>query len=140
MESLNPYISQLDPYLHTFSRIRRDSSFLLTAILAAAAKAFNPALYRKLRDHADDILASTFRKGTKSVETAQAVMILTYWKESEDTRAWMLLGYVIRMGMELGWHRLAPYSSQSSATTDLERRQARNIERTWLILFVYDRR
>ncbi|EXF78510.1 fungal specific transcription factor domain-containing protein [Colletotrichum fioriniae PJ7] len=122
------------------NRIRRDSSFLLTAILAAAAKAFNPALYRKLRDHAEDILASTFRKGTKSVETAQAVMILTYWKESEDTRAWMLLGYVIRMGMELGWHRLAPYSSQSSATTDFERRQARNIERTWLILFVYDRR
>ncbi|KXH52855.1 fungal specific transcription factor domain-containing protein [Colletotrichum simmondsii] len=118
---------------------RQESSFLLTAILAAAAKAFNPALYRKLRDHAEDILASTFRKGTKSVETAQAVMILTYWKESDDTRAWMLLGYVIRMGMELGWHRLAPYSSQSSAVTDLERRQARNIERTWLILFVYDR-
>ncbi|KAL0780296.1 hypothetical protein CaCOL14_004780 [Colletotrichum acutatum] len=66
-------------------------------------------------------------------------MILTYWKESEDTRAWMLLGYVIRMGMELGWHRLAPYSPQSIAVTDLERRQARNIERTWLVLFVYDR-
>ncbi|KAG7075722.1 fungal specific transcription factor domain-containing protein [Colletotrichum scovillei] len=139
MESLNPYISQLDPYLHTFSRIRQESSFLLAAILAAAAKAFNPALYKKLREHAEGLLASTFRKGTKSVETAQAVMILTYWKESEDTRAWMLLGYVIRMGMELGWHRLAPYSPQSNAAMDLERRQARNIERTWLILFVYDR-
>ncbi|UQC81643.1 fungal specific transcription factor domain-containing protein [Colletotrichum lupini] len=139
MESLNPYISQLDPYLHTFSQIRQESSFLLTAILSAAAKAFNPALYKRLRDHAEGILASTFRKGTKSVETAQAVMILTYWKESEDTRAWMLLGYVIRMGMELGWHRLAPYSPQSNAAMDLERHQARNIERTWLILFVYDR-
>ncbi|KAK1538728.1 fungal specific transcription factor domain-containing protein [Colletotrichum costaricense] len=139
MESLNPYISQLDPYLHTFSRTRQESSFLLTAILSAASKAFNPALYKRLRDHAEGILASTFRKGTKSVETAQAVMILTYWKESEDTRAWMLLGYVIRMGMELGWHRLAPYSPQSNAAMDLERRQARNIERTWLILFVYDR-
>ncbi|KAK1537536.1 fungal specific transcription factor domain-containing protein [Colletotrichum paranaense] len=121
------------------NRIRQESSFLLTAILSAASKAFNPALYKRLRDHAEGILASTFRKGTKSVETAQAVMILTYWKESEDTRAWMLLGYVIRMGMELGWHRLAPYSPQSNAAMDLERRQARNIERTWLILFVYDR-
>ncbi|KAK1671330.1 fungal-specific transcription factor domain-containing protein [Colletotrichum godetiae] len=139
MESLNPYISQLDPRLHTFGRIRQESPFLLTAILAAAAKAFNPALYRKLREHAEDILATTFRKGTKSVETAQAVLILTYWKESEDARAWMLLGYVIRMGMELGWHRLTPYSSQSNTGTDLERRQKRNIERTWLILFVYDR-
>ncbi|TID00076.1 Protein priB [Colletotrichum higginsianum] len=108
--------------------------------LAAAAKAFNPALHKKLREHAEDIHASDFRKGTKSVETAQAVMILTYWKESQDTRAWMLLGYVIRMGMELRWHRLAPYSHHHPpSTSDLERRQARNIERTWFVLFVYDR-
>lgn len=141
MQTLNPYISQLDPQLHTFGRVREASSFLLTAILAAAARAFNPALYKKLRDHAEDLLADTFRKGTKSVETAQAVMIMTYWKESEDTRAWMLLGYVIRMGMELGWHRLAQYSRKSlDSATELDARKARNIERTWFILFVYDRR
>ncbi|GJC90794.1 protein priB [Colletotrichum liriopes] len=140
MVNLNPYISQLDPQLHTFNRVRQQSAFLLTATLAAAAKAFNPALHKKLRDHAEDILNCNFRKGTKSVETAQAVMILTYWKESEDTRAWMLLGYVIRMGMELGWHRLASYSlHRSDSTTELQSRQARNIERTWFVLFVYDR-
>ncbi|OBR11304.1 Fungal specific transcription factor domain-containing protein [Colletotrichum higginsianum IMI 349063] len=141
MENLNPYISQLDPQLHTFDRVRQQSAFLLTSVLAAAAKAFNPALHKKLREHAEDIHASDFRQGTKSVETAQAVMILTYWKESQDTRAWMLLGYVIRMGMELGWHRLAPYSHHHPpSASDLERRQARNIERTWFVLFVYDRR
>ncbi|KAK2060663.1 hypothetical protein LY76DRAFT_568583 [Colletotrichum caudatum] len=140
MANLNSYISQLDPQLHTFGRVRQQSAFLLTAILAAAAKAFNPALHQKLRDHAEDILADNFRTGIKSVETAQAVMIMTYWKESEDTRAWMLLGYVIRMGMELGWHRLTPHSPQRSGSrTDLQNRQARNIERTWFVLFVYDR-
>ncbi|EFQ34874.1 fungal specific transcription factor domain-containing protein [Colletotrichum graminicola M1.001] len=140
MTNLNPYISQLDPQLHTFDRVRQQSPFLLTAILAAAAKAFNPALHQKLRDHAEDILSDSFRTGIKSVETAQAIMIMTYWKESEDTRAWMLLGYVIRMGMELGWDRLTSYSPQRSGSgTDLQNRQARNIERTWFVLFVYDR-
>jgi hypothetical protein len=141
MVNLNPYISQLDPQLHTFDRVRQQSAFLLTAVLAAAAKAFNPALHRKLRDHAEDILTGIFRTGIKSVETAQAVMVMTYWKESEDTRAWMFVGYVIRMGMELGWHRLTPYSPQRSGSrADLQNRQARNIERTWFVLFVYDRR
>ncbi|KAK2002618.1 fungal-specific transcription factor domain-containing protein [Colletotrichum falcatum] len=140
MVHLNPYISQLDPQLHTFDRVRQQSAFLLTAVLAAAAKAFNPALHQKLRDHAEDILADSFRTGIKSVETAQSIMIMTYWKDSEDTRAWMLLGYVIRMGMELGWHRLTSYSPQRSASrTDLQNRQVRNIERTWFVLFVYDR-
>ncbi|KAK1979793.1 fungal-specific transcription factor domain-containing protein [Colletotrichum cereale] len=140
MANLNPYISQLDPDLHSFGRVRTQSAFLLTAVLAAAAKAFNPAIHKKLRDHAEDILAGSFRKGVKSVETAQAVMIMTYWKESEDTRAWMLLGYVIRMGMELGWHRLTSYSPQPSGSrSGLQSRQARNIERTRFVLFVYDR-
>ncbi|KAF4892981.1 Protein priB [Colletotrichum fructicola] len=140
MVTLNPYISQLDPHLHSFSRVRKKSAFLLTVILAAAAKAFNPALNKKLRDHAEDMLADSFRRGSKSIETAQAIMIMTYWKDPEDTRAWMYLGYIIRMGMELGWHRLAPYSLKTSDIgTDHEIREARNIERTWLVLFVYDR-
>ncbi|KAF5504925.1 Protein priB [Colletotrichum siamense] len=140
MVTLNPYISQLDPHLHSFSRVRKKSAFLLTVILAAAAKAFNPALNKKLRDHAEDMLADSFRRGSKSIETAQAIMIMTYWKDPEDTRAWIYLGYIIRMGMELGWHRLAPYSLKASDIgTDHEIREARNIERTWLVLFVYDR-
>ncbi|TDZ49730.1 Protein priB [Colletotrichum trifolii] len=67
-------------------------------------------------------------------------MIMTYWKDPDDTRAWMYLGYVIRMGMEMGWHRLAPRQSQrSDPAAELELREAKNIERTWLVLFVYDR-
>ncbi|KAF4835220.1 Protein priB [Colletotrichum tropicale] len=140
MVTLNPYISQLDPHLHSFSRVRKKSAFLLTVILAAAAKAFNPALNKKLRDHAEDMFADSFRRGSKSIETAQAIMIITYWKDPEDTRAWMYLGYIIRMGMELGWHRLAPYSPKApDIGTDHEIREVRNIERTWLVLFVYDR-
>lgn len=141
MNTLNPYISQLDPHLHSFSRVRKKSAFLLTVILAAAAKTFNPALRNNLRDHAEEMLADSFRRGSKSIETAQAIMIMTYWKDPQDTRAWMYLGYVIRMGMELGWHRLAPYGPKAADVgNDRDIRETRNVERTWLVLFVYDRR
>ncbi|KAH7007476.1 hypothetical protein EDB80DRAFT_752060 [Ilyonectria destructans] len=140
MEVLNPYISQLDPVLHTFAYVRQKSPFLLTTILAMAAKAFNPALYEKLHDHAQNLYGDCFRRGKKSTEIAQAILILTYWKEPEDTRAWTSLGYVIRMCMDLGWHRLMPYSARSRVSmTEKETREIRNIERTWYVLFVYDR-
>ncbi|KAH7129013.1 hypothetical protein EDB81DRAFT_906799, partial [Dactylonectria macrodidyma] len=140
IEVLNPYISQLDPILHTFAYVRQKSPFLLSTILAMAAKAFNPALYEKVHDHAQNLYGECFRRGKKSTEIAQAILILTYWKEPEDTRAWTSLGYVIRMCMDLGWHRLMPYSVQSRASMpEKERREIRNIERTWYVLFVYDR-
>jgi hypothetical protein len=141
MTSLNPYISQLDPQLHTFNRVREKSSFLLTTTLGAAAKAFNPALAPKLHEHAEILLSGHLRRGTKSIEIAQAIMIMTYWKDPDDTRAWMHLGYVIRMAMEMGWHRLVPYQpKRADQFSELAMRDARNIERTWLVLFVYDRR
>ncbi|KAK2612513.1 hypothetical protein QQS21_001451 [Conoideocrella luteorostrata] len=137
---LNPYICQLDPDLHSFNYVRRRSSFLMTAILAMAAKAFNPTVYDKLHDHAEDLLADSFRYGKKSTEIAQAMMILTYWKEPEDTRAWLSLGYVIRMAFDLGWHKLPVYKSLStSAMSAVKQREIRNVERTWFVLFVYDR-
>lgn len=141
MTSLNPYISQLDPHLHTYARVRERSTFLLTTILAAAAKAFNPALAPKLRDHAEELLGKHLVRGAKCIETAQAIMIMTYWKNSDDTRAWMYLGYVMRMCMEIGCHRLKPYVERDNdQSTEVSKRELRDVERTWLVLFVYDRR
>ncbi|CAG9989353.1 unnamed protein product [Clonostachys byssicola] len=140
MDVLNPYICQLDPDLHTISYVREKSPFLFTAILAMAAKAFDTTMYRPLYDHANQLMGVSFCQGVKSTECAQAIMILTYWKEPQDTRAWTLLGYVIRMCMDLGWHKLKPPLMQyQQAMSEEQRREARNIERTWYVLFVYDR-
>lgn len=130
----------MDPVLHTLSVVRQRCSFLFTTILAATAKALNPALYTKLHDHAEDLFAKNFRLGRKSAEIAQGVLIMTYWKDPEDTRAWISVGYVIRMGMDLGWHRLVPSSAQHHCPTDEKNREMRNVQRLWYILFVYDRR
>lgn len=141
MRCLNPYISQLDPKLHTFEYVRQRSPFLLTTILSTSSKAFYPSLHPALRAHSEKLLGEAFVKGTKSAETIQGVLIFTYWKEPDEMRTWLLVGYAVRMAIELGWHDL----ELSSSTDRLDRnevvmREARNIERTWLVLFVYDRR
>lgn len=137
---LNPYISQLDPNLHTFLYVRQKSSFLFTAVLAMSAKTFNPIVYNALYDHAQDLYTESFRNGAKSTEIVQAILILTYWKQPQDTRAWTSLGYAIRMCMDMGWHKLTAYSPASRVIGDeTRRREIRNIERTWFVLFVYDR-
>lgn len=141
MKHLNPFISQLDPTLHTFQYVRGMSSFLFTAILAAAAKLLHPALRKNLLSHAEERFLESFRSGAKSVETVQAILILTYWKEPRDNRAWLNVGLAIRMAIELGWHHLGSDGMRPPEnTTDLEAMRFRNVERTWLVLFVYDRR
>ena len=138
---LNPFISQLDPVLHSFEFVRQRSNFLLSTILTAAAKAFHPVLYPKLYQYSQDLFTSAFRDNTKTVETVQAILLLTYWKEPRDHRVWTSVGYAIRICMDLGWHKLKPAGQQRpTGFTELELREKRNMERTWLVLFVYDRR
>ncbi|KAF7922330.1 uncharacterized protein EAE97_011072 [Botrytis byssoidea] len=140
MRCLNPYICQLDPKLHTFDYVRQRSSFLLTAILSASSKAFHPALHPTLRSHTENLLGRVFTRGAKSTEIVQAILIFTYWKEPAEIRTWLLVGYAIRMCIELGWHELKPVTQKPRiSANELSIREARNIERTWLVLFVYDR-
>ncbi|CAG8132307.1 unnamed protein product [Penicillium olsonii] len=139
MTKLNPYISQLDPYLHSLTYVRQKSSFLFSAVLTAATKSFEPTLYPTMLAHAEKLFMEAFRRGDKSAETVQAIMVLTYWKEPNDTRAWMSVGLAIRMSMDLGWHKLGTTPDASKAATDTQQREIRNAERTWLVLFVYDR-
>ncbi len=140
MQNFNPFICVLDPALHTFQYVRERSPFLFTVMLAASAKAFNPALHSGLHKYSEHLLTRAFAEGAKSPEVIQAIVFSTYWKELDDTRSWSLIGYVIRLCMELGWHKLMLKSDENDSTvSELEVRQRRNIERTWFILFVYER-
>ena len=141
MKNFNPFICVLDHILYTFPYVRQRSSFLLTVILAAAAKAFNPALHEELNKHSEALLLKAFSRGPKSAETIQAILLKTYWKQPDDTRSWPIMGYVIRLCMEQGWHKLTLVSPEEDAKLSaVASRQRRNVERMWLILFVYDRR
>ncbi|OJD24117.1 hypothetical protein ACJ73_04523 [Blastomyces percursus] len=143
---MNPFICQFDPKLHTLKYIRTRSYFLLTALIAAAAKIFRPSLYTKLHEHAESILKDILSTGQISTEIVQGLCLLTYWKEPSDSRAWLLVGYAIRAAMEMGWHKFKPSCPDGPASvmcesveSELEMRELRSKERSWLMLFVYDR-
>ena len=140
MRSLNPYISQFDPSLHSFIYIQQKSPFLLSAILSASSKAFHPPLHSQLQAHAEKLLGKAFSQGEKSVEVVQAILVLTYWKEPEEARTWLLVGYAIRMFIEMGWHKLPDQDHREEGMSEQGERELRNFQRTWLVLFVYDRR
>lgn len=141
MKHLNPFVSQLDPFLHTLEYVRRKSSFLFVAILAAASKSLHESLYPSLHSHAEMLYSESFRRGWKSTEVIQAILILTYWKKPDDSRAWLSVGYAIRMAVELDWHQLGNDNRKAPAeSSELNAREFRSVERTWLVLFVYDRR
>lgn len=143
---MNPLVCQFDPVLHTLPYIRSRSSFLFTTLLRAAAKVFCPTLYQSLHDHLEKLLHKILGKAQKSPEIVQAICLMTHWKESSDSRAWMFIGYAIRACLEMGWHKLKPTNLDDSTMravsteTEMEIRERRNKERTWLMLFVYDRR
>lgn len=139
MRNFNPWICQFDVLLHTFDHVRERSSLLFTVILAAAARAFNTSLRNPLQAHARDLLSRSLLNGPRSVELAHAILVTTSWKEPEDTSTWMLIGHAIRMGYELGWHKLQLREVKPGETPPEVRRAQRDIERVWLLLFVCDR-
>jgi len=109
-------------------------------MISASAKAYNPVLHLELHNHAEKLFIDCFARGKKSPEIIQAILLRTYWKQPDDTRSWSHIGYAIRLCMELGWHKLTTPRKETSLDTELVIRQKRNIERTWMVLFVYDRR
>lgn len=140
MRSFNPFICAFDPSFHTFQYVREQSSFLLTVMLSVSAKAFNPAVYLDLHRHSEKLFTDAIARGTKTPDIIQAIVLKTYWKQPDDTRSWAIIGYAIRLAMELGWHKLSLKEEDMTAMSIGEILKRRNIERTWLVLFVYDRR
>ncbi|KAI5303088.1 hypothetical protein KEM56_000044 [Ascosphaera pollenicola] len=141
---MNPFICQFDPRLHTMKYIRTKSAFLFSSLLCAASKFFAPELYRGLYDHVEAQLKEIMPAGQKSTEIVQGILLMTYWKQPCDSRAWLLVGYAIRACIEMGWHQLKPTNSEPymmilQSERELELRERRNKERIWLLLFVYDR-
>ncbi|SCZ88690.1 BZ3500_MvSof-1268-A1-R1_Chr10-2g03047 [Microbotryum saponariae] len=157
------HLPLLDPAQNSATSVCARSPFLFTAICAVASR-FNPdpTLHVKCYDEAHACFVDTVANGERSIESVQALMILTVWtsapkKDAEDRpqRAWLYFGMAVRMGLELGLFRPPPFvdhhlstsrnASQANPWANLkdvseeEQRDAINRERTWLMGFVIDR-
>ncbi|KAL0578260.1 hypothetical protein V5O48_003755 [Marasmius crinis-equi] len=133
---LNPFINMFDPSLHSVPYVRKKSPFLFTVLLMAGCKFFKPELFKNCQKLANELAVKAFMESWKSVEVVQAFACLTYWRDPDDNRTWTYIGYACRMAVELGLNR---YVAHPMHETDLQFRERRNRERTYLILFVHDR-
>ncbi|KAG1843609.1 fungal-specific transcription factor domain-containing protein [Suillus subalutaceus] len=134
---LNPFINLFDPALHSVAYVRSKCPLLFTTLIMAGCKFFEPSLYKECLKLANDLAVRAFAEGWKRVEVIQAFACLTYWREQEDNRTWMYIGYACRMAVELGLNRY--HAKPPAHETDFQLRERRNRERTYLVLFVHDR-
>ncbi|KAG7092200.1 hypothetical protein E1B28_008568 [Marasmius oreades] len=134
---LNPFINLFDPSLHSAPYVRKKSPFLFTVLLMAGCKFFRPDLFKNCQKLANDLAVRAFLEAWKSVEVVQAFACLTYWRDPDDNRTWTYIGYACRMAVELDLNRYVAHPPPHE--TDLQFRERRNRERTYLILFVHDR-
>ncbi|KAG8801147.1 hypothetical protein FRC16_001206, partial [Serendipita sp. 398] len=133
---LNGFINLFDPRLHTVPYVRSRSPFLFSVLIMAGCKFWKAELYRQCQQIAHSFALKAFAEGWQSLETCQAFESLTYWKEPDDTRTWTYVGYACRMAVELG---LNTYVGHPEGESEEKKRERRNRERTYLVLWVHDR-
>ncbi|KIJ69549.1 hypothetical protein HYDPIDRAFT_172916 [Hydnomerulius pinastri MD-312] len=134
---LNPFINLFDPQLHSVDYVRSKCPLLFTTLIMAGCKFFEPSLYKECLRLAHEMAVRAFSEGWKRVEVVQAFACLTYWREQDDNRTWMYIGYACRMAVELGLNRFV--AKPPANETEFQLLERRNRERTYLVLFVHDR-
>ncbi|KAF8514669.1 hypothetical protein JB92DRAFT_2718976, partial [Gautieria morchelliformis] len=140
-EKCTPFVSVLDPVLHTVSSVYERCPFLFTVVLAVASRYLpsRPGLHKIAMHFAKAGAATAFVDGVKSVEAAQAYLLLSVYglpaRRWEEDRSWFYGGLASRIATDLGLHR-------ASATRPLSERHERellNRVRTWLNVYNVDR-
>jgi len=145
-QRLNPLVAVLDGNrkfqqsilvlhsVHTMSYLRRTSSVLFSTVLASSSRFFRHDLHPTLLSHARTVLDRALQAGSTDIGVVQSLMLLTYWKDPEDTSGWMKVGMAIRLGYSLFWHipRTDPLPDD-----EMEAREMLNAERTWYCEYTF---
>lgn len=84
--------------------LRRTSSVLFSTVLASSSRFFRHDLHAALLSHARTLLDRALLAGSSEIGVIQSLMLMTYWKDPEDTSGWMKVGMAIRLGYSLFWH------------------------------------
>ena len=110
-ERLNPFISVLDPVLHTPASTFARCPFLFTVICAVSSRYYSEKseIYPIAMHFAKHAAANALIDGWKSVELCQAYIIMSVWgvpaKRWEEDRSWLYTGLAIRIATDLNLHQ-----------------------------------
>ncbi|KAK4056009.1 hypothetical protein OIO90_003004 [Microbotryomycetes sp. JL221] len=135
MAQLNPFIKSFDPQLHTLTFVRGSSTPLFSALMTASSKYFEPTLFPRLLSHTNDIIAQAFIRGVCDIGFLQALCVLVFWKDSDDTTAFFKIGYAMRLAQALVLNEERVTALPSD---EVEARMILNRERTWRNLICFD--
>lgn len=132
---MNAFIILLDPFLHTVEYVRKTSPVLFSTVLAVSARFIRPQLYLPLLMHAKQLTGRAIIDGKVSIGLVQSMLIQVYWKEPDDTSAWLRVGEAIRMGYQLHLHN---HRTTPLPEDEFEARLILDRERTWIDLCAFD--
>ncbi|XRM41240.1 hypothetical protein ABZX51_004520 [Aspergillus tubingensis] len=141
---LHPINGILDPSLHTVDYVRSRSALLFTWILAITAQFDHQSAScaKRLRLHGESLSRLVHTSGYKSVEIVQGYYIsllsATPAPTLSEERSWLYTSYAVAVATELGLDQVN-FPNTLSSDSIMSQREARNHERTWLRILLWER-
>ncbi|KAF8659280.1 hypothetical protein AX16_001855 [Volvariella volvacea WC 439] len=138
---VNPFISLLDPVLHTPASTFARCPFLFTVICAISSRyyAAKSEIYPIAMHFAKHSAANALIDGWKSVELCQAYILMSIYavpaRRWEEDRSWLYTGLAIRIATDLNLHQISNIKPQS----EKQEREILNRTRVWMICYNLDR-
>lgn len=137
---INPFISLLEPKLHTPALTFSRCPFLFTVVCAIASRySDKPEVYPIAMHFAKSAAANALIDGWKSVELCQAYILMSIYavpaRRWEEDRSWLYTGLAIRIATDLNLHLLP----QKKPTTEQQELEMLNRTRVWIICFNLDK-
>lgn len=138
---VNPFVSLLDPILHTPQSTFARCPFLFTVICAISSRYHPPksSIYPIAMHFAKHSAANALIDGWKSVELCQAYILMSIYavpaRRWEEDRSWLYTGLAIRIATDLNLHQLPT----TKPTNEKQEREILNRIRVWQICFNLDR-
>jgi hypothetical protein len=135
-----PFISLLEPKLHTPAQTFSRCPFLFTVVCAIASRySDKPDVYPIAMHFAKSAAANALVDGWKSVELCQAYILMSIYavpaRRWEEDRSWLYTGLAIRIATDLNLHLLP----QKKPTTEQQELEMLNRTRVWIICFNLDK-
>lgn len=138
---VNPFISLLDPVLHTPATTFSRCPFLFTVICAISSRYYTEKseIYPIAMHFAKHSAANALIDGWKSVELCQAYILMSIYavpaRRWEEDRSWLYTGLAIRIATDLNLHQMSGPKPQN----EKQERELLNRTRVWMICFNLDR-
>ncbi|KAH9995295.1 fungal-specific transcription factor domain-containing protein [Russula vinacea] len=136
----DPFITVLEPKLHTPALTFSRCPFLFTVVCAIALRySEKREVYPIAMHFAKSAAANALIDGWKSVELCQAYILLSIYsvpaRRWEEDRSWLYTGLAIRIATDLNLHLLPP----KKPTTEQQELEMLNRTRIWIICYNLDK-